>query len=134
MYISIKLLVCTFVLCLPLAACQDSLNDTIELRYLQVYNNEDYGFSLKVDTVINDSRCPKGAQCVWEGDAGVVFDLIFNGSKHSAFTLHTNTNFKTDTVVDNVRFTLLELQPYPVLNTTIKPEDYVAKLLVEKID
>lgn len=134
MYISMKVLVSIWVLCLPLAACEDNLNDSTEIRYQQVYNNEDYDFSLKVDTVLNDSRCPKNAVCVWEGDAGVLFDLVFSDSRHYKFSLHTNTTFKTDTTVENIKFTLLELQPYPMLNAIIKPEDYVVKILMEKIE
>lgn len=134
MYLSLKLLVCTIVLCLPLAACQDNLNDTIVIRYQQVHNDEDYDFSLKLDTVLNDSRCPKGAACVWEGDAGVKFDLVLSDIRHYKFTLHTNSTFKTDTIVEDIKFTLLELQPYPILNSTIEPEEYVVKMMVEKMD
>lgn len=39
--------------------------------------------------VANDSRCPPGVQCVWAGDAEVVFEWSGNGAQPETFSLHT---------------------------------------------
>ncbi|WP_142531680.1 hypothetical protein [Saccharicrinis carchari] len=113
----------------------DTFNDTIEIATDKIYCDKVNGFCLQMLSVPADSRCPEGAECVWAGDAHVVFDMVFDnkgGRQH--FTLHTNAAFATDTLINNIRLTLIELLPYPVLNQTIKPKDYIVKVVVEKIE
>lgn len=39
--------------------------------------------------VTNDSRCPPDRQCVWAGDAEVVFEWSTDGATPETFSLHT---------------------------------------------
>lgn len=80
------------------------------------------GFSLRVDSVLNDSRCPVNALCVWAGDVEVVLDLELYNTRH-LFSLHTNPESRRDTVIQGVRYALIDVSPYPG-GTPIEYEDY----------
>lgn len=73
--------------------------------------------------VTADSRCPSGAQCIWAGDAALVF--IVGGVQQ--VTLHTNEG-TTTVIVAGRRLTLVSLSPYPNVSTPIALKDYVATI------
>jgi heat shock protein HslJ len=90
------------------------------------------GLFVTVQSVTNDSRCPVGVQCVWEGDATVTVTLIQDGSLFSG-ELHTNVSVgpRTQTLGD-YDVELIDLLPYPVANQIINPSEYVTVLRVTK--
>ncbi|MGN6513346.1 MAG: hypothetical protein ACTHKZ_07220 [Lysobacteraceae bacterium] len=47
------------------------------------------GGSLRYVGLVNDSRCPPTAQCVWAGDAEVAFQWTSASGAASRFSLHT---------------------------------------------
>jgi hypothetical protein len=109
------------------------LNDTIILSYRDcLYDPEDKIY-ICLDSVLNDSRCPTGVYCFWEGNAEVRFkyEKINNGSV--LFNLNTHTGFTNSTIVDGYKFTLIGLSPYPSVKHRTTQKDYKAKLVVEKI-
>lgn len=74
--------------------------------------------------VIEDSRCPEGAVCVWEGNAKIVL-----GVNQTAIALNTTLEPKQVSYSAFV-IRLLSLYPYPKFGQQIKKEDYVAALIV----
>jgi hypothetical protein len=70
----------------------------------------DTDFTLKFNAVLNDSRCPRNANCVWEGDADVQFKLNKNNIEN-VFSLHTNGH--SDTIINDLKIKLLNLSPIP---------------------
>jgi hypothetical protein len=83
------------------------------------------------DAVASDSRCPKGAQCIVEGDA-VVRITAGKGSARTTHDLHTSERAAQDAVVDGVAIVLVRLDPYPVEGRKIEPRDYEATLQVTR--
>ena len=79
--------------------------------------------------VAGDSRCPADAICIWVGDATVML-RVFDGSGASDYELHTIDAPRGSIVHDDMRVTLVQLQPYPYSNRTIQPSDYRATLEV----
>lgn len=73
--------------------------------------------------VTADSRCPSGAQCIWAGDAAVVF--LVGGTQQ--VTLHTNDGAASAFVAGRL-LTLVSLSPYPSVSTPIAKNDYVATI------
>lgn len=78
---------------------------------------------------IMDSRCPKDVQCVWAGNARVVFTLSDNAANQKDTLCigdcRAASKGNIDTVaLGSVRYevTLLDVTPYPVANTNPKPE------------
>jgi len=106
------------------------LPETLNLNFQQIYNSND--FSLKFDSVLNDSRCPSDWECDWAGNAEVKFiyvDKYYTGQQ--SFVLNTLPNFRNDTTIGNVNIKLVELSPYPSTATMpIPQENYVAKVLL----
>jgi hypothetical protein len=84
------------------------------------------------ESVLNDSRCPEGAECFWAGNAQVKFRFVKADDDPVFFNLNTNTGFTTDTIVGGYKFTLKALNPYPSLKDTSLPKAYKAEIEIEK--
>jgi len=107
-------------------------NDTIIIGHNQIYYDPEYDFKLEMVSVLSDSRCPSGVDCVWEGNAEVRFDLIIGGNYQHDFVLNTNQEFQTDTLIDKITYRLVGLVPYPKINQSIDIKDYKAKIIIEE--
>lgn len=91
------------------------------------------GLVIKFNSVEDDSRCPKGAVCVWEGNAAIVLEL--KNSLGDTLTSNLNTTIHPKAVnFSNFIIGLKSLTPYPKLDEAINYKDYVASLLVIKKD
>ncbi len=83
--------------------------------------------------VPQDSRCPTGAQCVWEGDGAVVLAISTAGTSDTTeIELHTSSKFATQAAYKNLIIRLQKLDPYPRQGGQIAPADYVATLAITK--
>ena len=109
------------------------VNDTVYLSYHDCLFDSENRTYICFESVQGDSRCPTGAYCFWAGNAEVRFRLEKNNSKSVIFDLNTHKGFTNDTIIDNYKFTLLNLSPYPALNKVTDQNDYKAKLLIEKL-
>ena len=107
------------------------LDKSIELKYGEIIKNTDYQISIVLDSVLNDSRCPRGAECIWAGNAQVRFVYSSANSKVS-FVLNTLSSFRTDSLIDGYRIKLEKLTPYPELGIEIKQADYKAEIEIKK--
>ena len=81
------------------------------------------------DQVLSDSRCPRGAQCIVAGEAGVRVWLSKASRGREDRQLKTTTTASQATY-DSYTITLVTLDPVPEAGSTIKPTDYVATLTV----
>lgn len=117
------ILLSAIVLCL--AACKK-----VELDSSTLYKKGKINIAM-LD--VQDSRCPIDVTCIWEGSAAVLFE-ISNGEEALTFTLHTvidvSTGMRSDTTVFDRKIELLEVNPYPVANTSYTLEDYSVKIKV----
>jgi len=105
------------------------LNDTVELKYTEQYCNSKYEFRLSFDSIY-DSRCPIGVVCIWEGNASVKLVVKPDGEDPFTFRLNTNDGFLTDTLVNGLRFELIDILPYPEADKVYQPDDYILHLLI----
>lgn len=82
-----------------------ALGDRGTLRYLRV---------------ANDSRCPPGKQCVWAGDAEVVFEWTATSGTPEPFSLHTGRGDRSRTLAGSVvTLTSLERGATPAAQVSI---------------
>ncbi len=109
----------------------DFLN-TVELKVGDCTASLDKSY-ICFDSVLNDSRCPIGAECFWEGNAVIKVDFIKDGIKHG-IQLNTISSFQTDTTLDNLNISLIELNPYPDLKMISQLKDYKAKFTIVDFD
>lgn len=87
-------------------------------------------FGLSFDAVLNDSRCPVGLVCVWEGNAEVKLRFFKEGEILS-YTLNTYLS-PNELTYENYKIKILELLPVPKLDQKIEAENYRLKLLILK--
>lgn len=78
--------------------------------------------SIYFDSLLQDSRCPIDANCVWQGVALVRLKLTLNRQLHTIeLATRNKPPFRTDTVLHQYRFSLLEVKPYPGGTTHEQP-------------
>ena len=83
-------------------------------------------------SVLKDSHCPIGVRCIWEGDAEILIEVADGRGDTKSFTLHTSQRFKQEETINQYKFQLISLKPYPQRDVDIKPESYELTLLVDK--
>jgi hypothetical protein len=96
---------------------------TISLNNCVENNNTNRVFTVCFDKLVEDSRCPATAICVWQGVAVAKFTFTAGTAQHS-LTLATAKypGFpSTDTVVAGYSIKLLNITPYPGTSTTQEP-------------
>jgi hypothetical protein len=83
------------------------------------------------DTLLNDSRCPIDAICIWQGVAQTRFKVNFNSQVHLIRLATDNIlNYKTDTTISGITFHLEELTPHPATTIFYPYSAYKAKIIV----
>jgi hypothetical protein len=110
------------------------LNDTVELVNFETRYNYENKLSLRMDSVLGDSRCPSNVICVWEGNAEVRF-LFTVDSIQTYFVLNTQgfIPFNTDTVINGYEIRLLKLSPYPEDPGEILQVEYHSEVILNAI-
>jgi hypothetical protein len=125
-------LVLFIIITLGLLACEKanySVNDTINIGLGKVYQY-DADMSIKFDSVIEDSRCPEGAECIWAGLDIVQLDLSVD-NHFTIFRLMDTGGFKQDTTISGYKIGIVALNPYPSLSSEFKKESYIVTLRIQ---
>ncbi|MDC0584455.1 hypothetical protein OAO55_01860 [Bacteroidales bacterium] len=107
--------------------------DTLELKVGNYYSSIEQS-TICFDTILTDSRCANGANCIWEGNATIILNLTTKESENYKIELNTNPDFPIDTTIGNIYVLLTGLTPYPEIGQAISPEDYISKLTIANID
>jgi hypothetical protein len=87
---------------------------------------EQKGITLKFEKVIEDSRCPMNARCIWEGNARIAIATSDRASRRHE--LNTSTRFNTREKIADFVLELRRLEPDRVAGAPTK--GYVATLFV----
>ena len=126
---------CVFGLLLLVAGCTGPTqpdrvpkNEPFDLRIGESALTTD-DVRIRFDAVRSDSRCPMDAICVRAGEAVIALTLSRVGEVPVGRELDT-TPARSSTTFLNFTITLSSLQPYPRSDRQIRPEDYVATLVV----
>ena len=86
------------------------------------------GLTLRLTGVLDDSRCPTDATCVWAGDALVRIEVMPPIAGHSEYDI--NVRGTSTAVHGDVTISLVKLDPYPAKGTPIPQNDYRATVRV----
>lgn len=137
-----KLLLIFAVLIINLVSAQDSTSVKVDAP--KIVSKLMYGSTIKVENiefkfvaVESDSRCPKGVQCVWAGEAIVLVDVFENGKKIEQKRLVFSPSSQLQNALGNLfsseklKVSGLNIAPYPEHGTKIKAEDYYVQLSVK---
>jgi hypothetical protein len=106
-----------------------NLNETIELIYGKTYQNYEKNVSIKLDSVLEDSRCPENVECFWAGMAIARFDFTLN-NKLTTFFLTNTGGTAGDTIISGYKIQFISLNPYPVYGIPINIKDYIAGIKI----
>jgi len=113
--------------------------ETEQLRYLTITQKEcvkKKGYRLLLKSVVSDSRCPEGVNCIWAGEIQAVVSVYQDKKLLENATL----TFSSKTVEENkVWFSKylpakkrniksMEILPYPKDSIRIDPKSYFIKI------
>lgn len=128
----VKQILISIILCLVIISCGDDVEPDgfefdLEHEFLLNKPNNSVDNSLRFKlTDMQESRCPEGVYCIWQGEAK--FKVIVELPTQDTFVLSTHN--MTSGSSQEFNFELISVSPYPDLNTEIKPEDYRIKLVI----
>jgi hypothetical protein len=111
------------------------LNQNFVLRVGQEVSVAEQKLNVKLVSVPEDSRCPKGVTCIWAGNVRVRLQVTKVGGKPVKVELSLNPrDFPDGEAADcgNYKLKLVGVEPYPVADQQLKPADYTVTLSVSK--
>jgi hypothetical protein len=117
----------------PTGATPVVQGQVFELRPGAAATLEDGAFVVTFQRVVNDSRCPQGVTCVWEGDAVAELALAGRGAEASTVQLHTAVSLGNQSNHGSYAVRLTGVSPYPHAGAGIDPADYRVTLVVSAI-
>ena len=131
------------LLVLPLFCCAQALPPDTEvalrqefsLKLGQTIRVKGEGLNVRFASVLEDSRCPKGEQCIRQGSARIRLEVTSGEDKPVALELTTESGAQDEAAGathQGYTVTLVALNPYPAANRQAAPEDYQATLVVDK--
>lgn len=97
----------------------------------------DETIQIRFDSTLDDSRCPKGVQCVWAGRAVAGITFSQNGEmQNGALVLGdpAGTNYSNTATFGDFTVTLNQVNPHPVAEQKIQPNDYSVELEIKKTE
>lgn len=116
--------------CGPDAAPAFVLNESFTLAIGQELSNADADLKISLMAVTEDSRCPKGTNCVWEGEAKIT--LLINGETME-LTLRAGKPDQAQALYNNSYLVEAQtLTPYPD-GAKIDPASYQLAVLVSSL-
>ncbi|RMF03037.1 MAG: hypothetical protein D6772_02670 [Bacteroidetes bacterium] len=122
---------------LVVSQCQEQadysfrLGEPFPLPVGPTYQAESADLQVGELVVIEDSRCPRGTTCVWEGQA--VVQLMVN-KQALRLTLQAGDPTLAVKTLGPYRFEAQKLEPYPTdASSSIDPAAYVLTLLVQRL-
>lgn len=89
----------------------------------------DIGFA----EILNDSRCPRDVQCVWAGAATITVWVEKKPRARETLTLRV-PNADEPVTYEQYSVSLKDVKPYPESNRRPQRDEYVATLVVARIE
>lgn len=86
--------------------------------------------ALKFDALLEDSRCPINAMCIWAGRAKIML-FVKDGDGGKFMELNTAAGINHD-VYDKYDFRLQNLSPYPDTTVPFDIKAYVAEIVIKR--
>ena len=111
------------------------LNKDFNIKIGKTVEIENENVTIYFESVPMDSRCPEGVLCFWSGEAQVILRIDKPGYPEVTDTLSlyealVGTKRITSYQVYSIEFKALE--PHPIFNIDLNPDEYAATLFVTK--
>jgi len=107
------------------------LDQEFELKINQEAAIEGEGLAVVFESVLEDSRCPEGVDCIWSGNAKI--RIRSSKQKHATASIELNTNVgpKSSSYL-GYEIKLVELKPRPKADKPVQSNEYKATLIITK--
>ncbi len=104
--------------------------ETIAVKYQKSAKKDNLTF--RFVSVIEDSRCPVGVNCIWAGNAKI--QIKISSKKGISKTFELNTDLQPQTVIfEGFEIKLQTLTPHPKADTKTNPNSYTAVFSIRKL-
>ena len=104
-----------------------------QLQFDATVFSADSVLSVSFKEIIEDSRCPGDATCVWAGIGVISLEVKENGQSHTVqLGTYDHQTHQNDTIISGYYYQLIKLDPYPESTAQISAKDYIATLLIER--
>lgn len=107
-----------------------ALGSSFNLRYGEHSTLAGENLTLTFVQVLEESRCPVGVQCIWEGNARVGVKAEKPPSRSATLELNTSGRYDTEATYQGYKVQLLHVVPYPRQGHTLQATEYCANLKV----
>jgi uncharacterized protein YcfL len=129
--ISLLLPIASFVI----AGCSSnvaSLGEEFSLLMGESVSIKGEELQIKFVEVTEDSRCPTGVVCVWEGRVSCLVEITYRESIHSiVLTEPGSTSWPSEITFEDYKITY-HVEPYPQAGTEIAKEEYHLEITISK--
>ena len=107
------------------------LGQEFELKINQEAIIEGEGLAVVFESVLEDSRCPEGVDCVWSGNAKIRIRSGKQKQTPATIELNTDVESKSSSYL-NYEIRLIALKPRPKADKPVQPNEYRAILIITK--
>jgi hypothetical protein len=123
--ISALLIIILFISCDKRLEYLD-MNKSVDLSYGKCFMDSSRILTVCFDSILSDSRCPDGANCIWAGEAIARFNIKVGQNEVRKVDLRLSN----DTVINGYKFSFISLNPYPSASQEISVNDYIARIII----
>jgi len=107
----------------------ESPGKEFSLRIGKKISLRDTKLKIRFVSVLEDSRCPKGVQCVWQGNAKAIFEL--SGIKRKPTIVRLNTGVEPKEVeYSGYTVRLVNITPEPKSGEKTNARRYEATIVI----
>jgi len=112
------------------------LGEPVELRLGECVLLDDAPLKVTFLSVEDDSRCPSGVTCVWEGQCVIVLGLTPDDGDDQRVELTVRSGHPelAEAVVAGYHVEVHAVKPYPSAGTPTEPSAYRARIEVNRIE
>jgi hypothetical protein len=128
-----KLLFTGIFLAFLASACAAQIPGRVTLKPGESVSSADGDLKVTFVEVLEDSRCPADAVCVWAGQVQVLVEVAY-GTEIQQYTLTADTLLEGDVnsiTVGEYTIKLEQVDPYPLASQLTNPADYQVTLTIE---
>ena len=109
------------------------LDQVFELKMNGSTQLEGGGLKITFSGVPEDSRCPKGVNCIQEGQIRISLAVVSGSQTRTLeFTRKASQTGNVTQSFENYKIQWLDVSPYPEKDKKIKAEDYKLKVAVRQ--
>jgi hypothetical protein len=107
------------------------LGQEFDLKINQEATIEGEGLAIAFESVVEDSRCPDGVDCIWSGNAKIRVRSSKGKQTPATIELNTDAGPKISSYL-NYEIRLVGLKPRPKPSEAVRPDEYKAALIIAK--